>query len=380
MATDATGTPTPKGIPKYNTAVDPPSGRGFNAAMDAIDSLLDKCQYISGSPSLNQVPVWNGTAWVYGNPPVPPSNITQEGAQTNQILLWNGTQWTPSFLPLVSIQQGGATTSQFLKWSGTQWAPSTVPLTSIQQGGATTNQLLLWNGTQWVPSTVPLVSLNQGGATTNQLLLWNGTNWTPSTVPLASLRQDGAATNNLLKWDGTQWAPAYSITRIQDDFTEKGVQNSTVETSLFNTVPTIPGGVMGTFGTLHVFMYGRIRQGTTASLTWTYRVKVNGATIATGTSTGGATTEAAESNWVFHYIIRNRGATNSQICLTEKERNYSGVSRIPGQANPLYANGTIDTTANWTFNLTAQMSAAGANDYIYRTGVIVWVDPAGAIT
>lgn len=40
MATDATGTPTPLGIPKYNTAGDPPSGKGFNATMDSIDSIV----------------------------------------------------------------------------------------------------------------------------------------------------------------------------------------------------------------------------------------------------------------------------------------------------------------------------------------------------
>jgi hypothetical protein len=42
MALDATGTPTSiLGIPKYNTAVDPPSGKGFNAAMDYIDSIIN---------------------------------------------------------------------------------------------------------------------------------------------------------------------------------------------------------------------------------------------------------------------------------------------------------------------------------------------------
>ena len=40
MAIDATGTPTALGIPKYNTATDPPSGKGFNAAMDALDALI----------------------------------------------------------------------------------------------------------------------------------------------------------------------------------------------------------------------------------------------------------------------------------------------------------------------------------------------------
>lgn len=40
MATDATGTPTPLGIPKFNTSVDAPSGLGGNAQMDSIDALL----------------------------------------------------------------------------------------------------------------------------------------------------------------------------------------------------------------------------------------------------------------------------------------------------------------------------------------------------
>lgn len=41
MATDATGTPTTNlSIPKYNTSVDAPSGLGFNAVMDFLDTLL----------------------------------------------------------------------------------------------------------------------------------------------------------------------------------------------------------------------------------------------------------------------------------------------------------------------------------------------------
>lgn len=40
MATDATGTPTSLGIPKINTAVDAPSGKGINAIADAVDTLL----------------------------------------------------------------------------------------------------------------------------------------------------------------------------------------------------------------------------------------------------------------------------------------------------------------------------------------------------
>lgn len=39
---DASGTATPKySIPKYNTAVDAPSGKGNSSQMDAIDAALD---------------------------------------------------------------------------------------------------------------------------------------------------------------------------------------------------------------------------------------------------------------------------------------------------------------------------------------------------
>lgn len=64
MATDATGTPTSLGIPKYNTSTDAPSGKGFNAAMDALDTLIAARITKPGSPSSNQALVWNGTTWV----------------------------------------------------------------------------------------------------------------------------------------------------------------------------------------------------------------------------------------------------------------------------------------------------------------------------
>lgn len=66
MATDATGTPTSLGIPKFNTSADSPSGLGTNAMMDSIDALLvqaPRSGAIAGIVS-GSVPVWNGSAWV----------------------------------------------------------------------------------------------------------------------------------------------------------------------------------------------------------------------------------------------------------------------------------------------------------------------------
>jgi hypothetical protein len=66
VATDATGTPTSLGIPKFDPTNDAPSGLGGNAQMDAIDALLTQTPR-SGSIAgiaVGSVPVWNGTAWV----------------------------------------------------------------------------------------------------------------------------------------------------------------------------------------------------------------------------------------------------------------------------------------------------------------------------
>jgi hypothetical protein len=64
LATDATGSPTPLGIPKFNTSADAPSGLGFNAAMDSIDALVSARVNKPSSPSTGDVPVWNGSTFV----------------------------------------------------------------------------------------------------------------------------------------------------------------------------------------------------------------------------------------------------------------------------------------------------------------------------
>jgi hypothetical protein len=65
MAVDATGTPTTNySIPKFNTAVDAPSGKGGNAQADFIDNLL-KTTFVSAPVGVvtSEVLVYNGTSW-----------------------------------------------------------------------------------------------------------------------------------------------------------------------------------------------------------------------------------------------------------------------------------------------------------------------------
>lgn len=82
MATDATGSPTPLGIPKFNTSADAPSGLGFNAAMDSIDSLLAARVTKPASIISGEFPIWNGTTWVRS------SALTVSGAFPGQELAY----------------------------------------------------------------------------------------------------------------------------------------------------------------------------------------------------------------------------------------------------------------------------------------------------
>lgn len=63
MAVDATGTPTSLGIPKFNTAVDAPSGKGANAQMDAIDTLIAATPQKPSGLAAGEFMVSNGTTF-----------------------------------------------------------------------------------------------------------------------------------------------------------------------------------------------------------------------------------------------------------------------------------------------------------------------------
>lgn len=108
MATDATGAPTPLGIPKYNTSVDAPSGLGFNATMDAIDALITAKQLPTATGS-NKVPVWNGTSWVAQT--VPPAAITPGSAGQVLGMLSGAAAWLGGMSKIFDSTAGGTVAS-----------------------------------------------------------------------------------------------------------------------------------------------------------------------------------------------------------------------------------------------------------------------------
>lgn len=159
MATDATGTPTAKGIPKYDTANDAPSGLGFNAAMDAIDTILD--DYVEAPSGLvsGEAMVWNGSAWVRSSVTrintIRPQDLGQDGASSGQILTWDGSKWAPAAPTSSGVVEVFARDSTVFDNTNlgtseqTHWTKS-IDANTIQDGGMlrlTAWGDLLYNGT-----------------------------------------------------------------------------------------------------------------------------------------------------------------------------------------------------------------------------------------
>lgn len=108
MATDATGTPTSLGIPKYNTAVDAPSGKGLNAIVDAIDALeASRVTKPSGIVS-GEVPVWNGTSWVRSTTTnIGPTSLGSGTPDNTKFLRGDGSWQAAGLKTTVSTMAGG---------------------------------------------------------------------------------------------------------------------------------------------------------------------------------------------------------------------------------------------------------------------------------
>lgn len=261
MATDATGTPTPLGIPKYNVSVDAPSGLGFNATMDAIDAIIA------------------------ANPTKP------AGIVSGEAVIWNGTGWARS-----SVTKLG--------------------LDSIAQGGATTNQGLVWNGSSWAPAGVGF-----------------------------------AVTNN--------------------NSTVNDIVNTAAESSWYPV--TIPANTLGTAGAWRIRASGKYKNNSGVGATLTLVINFGATTMYKDVSTSFAS-NAAYRPVVIDLTIYSTGGTGTQAMegnffLGETDATTNGIGGIGVNANSVFIIGgssSEDSTADKTFDIRVQHSAANANLSMYR--------------
>jgi hypothetical protein len=237
--------------------------------------------------------------------------------------------------------------------------------------------------------------IGQGGATTGQAMIWNGSSWAPGAYDPTRLAAGGAVAGQVLGYTGTAWGPVSptGLTVIEAKTTAKVVNNTAVETDLFNGEFTVPANAMGTNKRCRLWAAGDMLQNQATTTGIRIRLKF-GATTVIDTGVGPSLSQQANRNgWVFYGEMMEVGATNAQMwsfqfMLVGPSGNVGNSitqfavglgtfsSPVTAQGGPHWAIGVsngltaVDTTANQTLQLTVQNGVASTlYETVLRAGV-----------
>jgi hypothetical protein len=151
------------------------------------------------------------------------------------------------------------------------------------------------------------------------------------------------------------------------DNLDRDVASTTNELSIWSTTAggfVVTANKLGTNGSLEVELRGDYLFNNNTANTLTIRVKFGGAAVLTAWAAApGSTLSATRWPWFLNVLIANRGATNSQIVSVAGGTQFNTAS-APGfnSLSAATATAAVDTTVNQTFDITAQWSAASANN------------------
>lgn len=197
-----------------------------------------------------------------------------------------------------------------------------------------------------------LNKLKQGGATNGQYMQWNGTDWVPATIPTD---------------------PPFDLETLTVVTADQDATNSTSEIDLFNF--NVPGGTLGTNNMLHLTMLGDYLHNTLSD-TVTFRVRF-GATELYRSAAVATSQVATRYPLIWHVYLAADGATNAQLMKGGTEWNQGANAAAVGLGNfgsggggdaqvrlDMSGTATEDSTAQKTFRVTAQWSAASTSNSV----------------
>lgn len=163
-----------------------------------------------------------------------------------------------------------------------------------------------------------------------------------------------------------------SLTHLTDlSSGDVDVQNTATETTIYSVL--IPGGSMGSTGSLVMEMVGDYLHNNAGADTLTARVKFGGVTIIDASTNWNGLVGALRQPWEWQVVVRNESATSAQL-VTLRSLAMSMNSPAPtagigilavteARSHGLLQNtAAIDTTVNQTLLVTAQWSAASTNN------------------
>jgi hypothetical protein len=214
---------------------------------------------------------------------------------------------------------------------------------------------------------IPQVGARVHRLDTGAIERWTGTVWV--VVPVAELVADIAALETGLATAQADVA-ALQVGRsrlLKADWTQVAAPNDTNENVLGTY--TIPANTLVTnHQTVRAWFTCRVDGGATG-LTW--RLYFGSVVVLTVSET---VSTAAYALYLFELLVGRRG-TDSQFCSATRFRHASNASEFAPQSLRGYATPTEDDGAGIVLKLTAQRSAAGAEEYLLDGFVIELLTP-----
>ena len=247
----------------------------------------------------------------------------------------------------------------------------------VQFTGPTTSTKVftLPNASAVVLTDNAAVTVAQGGTglgtlTANNVILGNGTSSPTFVAPGASgnvLTSNGTTWTSAAPSGGGGWSTGILFT---SGSTTAVIDNSAAETSVFSG--TIPGGTLGTSGAVRVILTGQILQDSGSGQGFTLRVKLGSTTMyadASNSTIFGS--NANRRTWRMEFTIFADGSASAQRFeglvgpFTAAAGTTSGIGDLAASvglaAVAIGGTATEDSTADRTFEVTIQLTAANAN-------------------
>jgi hypothetical protein len=344
LATDATGAPTPLGIPKFNTSADAPSGLGSNAQMDSIDALIAARVSKPTGIASGEVPVWNGTAFVRSSTTkINASNIA-DGIAASQIAGYPG-----------------SVSTKYLSADGTFSIPG-VPGGVVQIYDRVVNIPITRTGTTTTSSAV-VTGLSQ----TSDLIVGMHVSGTGLVAGSRIASIDSSSQITLGTTVTTGGTPSLTFeVDYQNSLTEESIYSKQINANDLSTNKMLRWTSDGDF------LYN------VASTSLQIKVKFGATTVIDFTLPG--STAVSATRLPYHWVLdlQNYGTANQLITLAISQVGVgtagaalASAAWTPttgiivgggGRDEALVQNtAALDTTANQTLNITAKWSAGAAN-------------------